>query len=71
MWASVVVAPRLWSTGSEVAAHGLQLLWGTCDLPGSGIEPVSLASAGGNTEPPEKPCKSTFEAHLLIFDIDY
>ena len=39
-------------------------MWG---LPGSGIETVSPASAGGNTEPPEKP-KSTFEAHLLIFE---
>ena len=36
---------------------GAQLLHGTWDLPGSGIELVSLALAGGlfTTEPPEKP----------------
>jgi len=56
----LVVAPRLGSTGSRVAVHRL-----SCSMarripspdPQSGIEPMSLALAGGffTTEPPEKP----------------
>ena len=49
-WASAVAAPGLRSTGSVVVPHGR---W---DLPGSGIEPVSPALAGGSftTGPSEK-----------------
>ena len=43
--ASLVAAPRLYSAGWVVVAHGLSFsgLW---DLPGPRIEPVSPASAG-------------------------
>ena len=57
MWASVVMAPRLESTGSMVGRHGLSCIE-TCgwNLPRSGIEPTSPALAGGffTTEPPGK-----------------
>ena len=57
MWASVVMAPRLKSTGSMVGRHGLRCTE-TCgwNLPRSGIEPTSPALAGGffTTEPPGK-----------------
>ena len=43
---SVVVAPRLWSTGSIVFVAHRHLLHSMWDLPGSAIEPVSLALAG-------------------------
>ena len=48
---SVVVAPGLWSTAKA------QLLHSMCDLPRSGVEPVSPALAGGffSTEPPGSP----------------
>ena len=67
--------------GSGLAARGpwitgsvLELLHGTWDLPGSGMEPVSPASAGGffTTEPPGKPaivfliCISFTSAPLLL-----
>ena len=50
--ASVVAAPGLWSTGSEVVALGLVASRG--DLPRPGIQPASLSSAGGffTSEPP-------------------
>ena len=50
-WASVVAARRLSSCGTWA-----QLLHGMWDLPGPGLEPVSLALAGGflTTEPPGK-----------------
>ena len=53
--ASRVVEHRLWSTGSVVLANGL-FLQGIWDLPGPGIEPMSLALAGGflTIAPPEK-----------------
>ena len=54
MQASVIVALGLSSCSSQAPEHrpnirGAQalLLRGMWDLPGSGIEPVSLASAGG------------------------
>ena len=53
-WASVVVACRLSSCGSWALEHRLSscgawayLLHSMWDLPGSGIEPVSPALAGG------------------------
>ena len=50
----MVVAPRLSSTGSVVAAHGLSCSTAVWDLPRPGIEPMSLALQGGFsvTEPP-------------------
>lgn len=50
--ASVVAAPGLWTTGSEVVALGLVALRG--DLPRPGIQPASLSLAGGffTSEPP-------------------
>ena len=50
------------STGSIVVAHGLKLLGSIWDLPGSGIEPVSPALAGGffTTELPGKPYLGLF-----------
>ena len=42
----MVVAARLWSTGSAAAAHGLSGTRRTWDLPRPGIEPMSLALAG-------------------------
>ena len=49
--ASAVVTPWLQSTGSVIVVHSI---W---DLPGSEIEPVSLALTGRffTTEPPGKP----------------
>ena len=43
----------MWHTGSVVVACGLSCMW---DLPGSGLEPVSPALAGGflTTAPPGK-----------------
>ena len=40
---SVVAAPRLWSSGSAVVAHGLRDMGG---LPRAGIEPAPPALAG-------------------------
>ena len=57
------------STGSRVlvgfrtfGSWALECSLGRCDLPGSGIEPVSPASAGGffSTEPRGKPCHCLF-----------
>ena len=66
IWASVVVACGLSSCGSRAierrrsscGAWG-QLLCGTWDLPGPGLERVSPALAGGflTTVPPGKPSK--------------
>ena len=46
------------------AAHGISLLCGTWNLPGSEIEPASPALAGRffTTEPPGKPAPSVFTA---------
>ena len=51
-----------WSTGSRaqasvIVAYGFKMLHSTWDLPGSGIEAVSPALAGGffTTEPQGKP----------------
>ena len=41
MWASVIVAQGLWSTGSVVVAQGLSCSMAMWNLPGTGIEPVS------------------------------
>ena len=61
--ASAVSAPGLQSTGSTVTVHGLSCS-STCGihLPGSRIEPVSPALAGGffTTEPLGKPEKKLF-----------
>ena len=62
MRTSVVAACGLSSCGSWALEHRLnrgawaQLFHGMWDLPGSGIEPMSLALAGGflTTGPPEK-----------------
>ena len=63
MRASVVVARGLSSCGSQAPEHRLsscgtraQLLRGMRDLPGPGLEPMSLALAGGflATAPPRK-----------------
>ena len=63
-WASVVVVHELSSCGSWALEHRLsscgtqaELLCGRWHLPGSGIEPVSLALASEffATEPPGKP----------------
>ena len=47
------------SAGSEVVRRRLSCFAARRDLPGSGIEPTSPASAGGlfTTEPPGKPTK--------------
>ena len=44
------------------------LLHGMCDLPGSGIKPVSAALAGRfhTTEPPRKPRDFHYKVHLLF-----
>ena len=64
MGASIAVAHGLSSCYSWALEHKLsscgtwaQLLQGTWDLPGSGMEPVSPVLAGGffTTEPPGKP----------------
>ena len=51
------MAPRLESTGLIVVVQGPTWLYSMCDLPGSGVEPMSLALAGGffTTDPPGKP----------------
>ena len=63
-WASEVVAHRLSSCGSQAVERRLsscgaqaQLLHGTWDFPGPGLEPVSPALAGGflTTAPLGKP----------------
>ena len=55
-----MVEPRL-VLGSVVVAHGLSC-YGTWDLPGPGIEPVSPALAGGflSTVPPGKSLRVGF-----------
>lgn len=63
VWALVVAAPRLsscrsWAPGHRLTSCGtwVQLLCGMWELPGSGIEPASLALASRfTTEPPGKP----------------
>ena len=64
-WASVVVAHRLSSCGSQALERRLssrgtkaQLLHGMWDLPRPGLEPMSSALADGflTTAPPGKPC---------------
>ena len=62
--ASLVVERRLSSCGARA-----QLLRGMWDLPGSGIEAVSPALAGGfsTTVPPGKPPQGLF-TYLLNFD---
>ena len=62
VWASVVAASGLQSTGSIVVVHGFSCpkeCWGLC---GPGVEPTSPALTGGffTTEPPGK-------ALLLVF----
>ena len=68
-WASAAAAPGLNSCGSQAPEHkpnscgtGAQLLQGMWDLPGSEIELLSLALAGGffTSEPPGKPSFSFF-----------
>ena len=67
-WASVVVAQRLSSCGSQAPERRLstcgawaQLLRGTWDLPGPGLELVSPALAGGfpTIAPPRKPLQTS------------
>ena len=82
--ASVVAAVVLSSCGSWAPEHRLsscgawaELLHGMWDLPGSGIELVSLALAGGffTPEPPEMlhglffSCRRAFFANLQVFVI--
>ena len=54
-----------WAPGSRLRSHGAwaQLPCGVWDLPGSGIEPASSASAGAffTTEPPGKPSVIAFK----------
>ena len=61
VWASVVVARGLSSCGARVL-----LLHGMWDLPGPGLEPMSLAVAGGflTTAPPGKSVVVIFEGFL-------
>ena len=68
--ASVVVARGLSSYGSQALERKLsscgaqaQLLRSIWDLPGPGLEPVSLALAGGflTTAPPGKPTMTSFQ----------
>ena len=75
-WASVVVARGLSSCGSQALECRLsscgaraQLLRGTWDLPGPGLEPVSPALAGGflTTAPPGKSTILFFErSHQVV-----
>ena len=55
--ASRVAVPRFWSSGSIVVAHRLSSVHSMWDLPGSGIELMTLGLAGGffTTDPPRKP----------------
>ena len=59
---SLVMAYRLWSTGSGAEAQA-QLLCGMWDLPGLGIRPMFPALAGGffATELPGKPLPMMLE----------
>ena len=61
--ASVVAAPRLWSTGSILVAYRLCCSTAMWDPPGSRIEAMSPALAGRffTTEPPGKPFYLVFE----------
>ena len=63
MWASVVVALRLNSCGTQA-----QLLRGMWDLPGPGLKPVSPALAGGflTTAPPGKSQQSPFFSFFIV-----
>ena len=45
--ASGVAVPRFWSSGSIVVAHGPSSVHSMWDLPGSGIEVMTLGLAGG------------------------
>ena len=61
---SVVVAPGLWSTGSEVAAHGLSGLaaWGI--LPDQG-QSLCLMYCQVDSLPPGKPLECIFKVSLI------
>ena len=76
VWASVVVALRLSSCGSQALERRLsscgpraQLLGGMWDLPGPGFKPMSPVLAGGfpTTAPPGKPYHP-FLYTCLLFD---
>ena len=60
---SVVAAPRLWSSGSGVVAHGLRDMWG---LPRAGIEPASPALAGRFLTPGPPGTPRPF-FHVMVF----
>ena len=74
--ASVVVVRGLTSCGSQALERRFSscgtralLLHGMWDLPGPGLEPVSLALAGGflTTEPPRKSLNNTLKgSHTII-----
>ena len=63
----VVAAPRPWSTGSAVVAHGLSTVW---RVGSSWIEPVSHALAGRflTTEPLGKPSTFLFDPHCTLVE---
>ena len=74
--ASLVSEQGLSGRGSRVPQHRLsgcapwaELLGGTRDLPGPGIEPVSPACPGRffATEPARKPPASSLSEHLVLF----
>ena len=58
--ASLVVAPKLWSTGSVVVSHS------TWAHPESGIEPLSPCIGFFTPEPPGKPQRDFINDILLI-----
>ena len=62
MWASVVVAPRLYCTGSVVVAHGLSCPM-ACGSSRPSVELVSSALQGRffTTGPPGQPCSALLE----------
>ena len=74
MWASVVVATRLQSTGSVVVMHRLSCSVACETFPDQGLSPrLLLVSTGrfSTTEPPRKPAKqdvlnAVTQDHLLF-----
>ena len=58
----------VYSAGSVVVAHGLQLLWGMWDLPERGLEPVPTALRGGflSTLPPGKVKVAPYTVHGIL-----
>ena len=69
-WASVVAAPGLQSTVFSSCGAQAELLCGMWDLPGPGVELMSLGLAGSffTTEPPGKPLLLGFADAVGAFD---